>query len=54
MTEEQARKYAEKWLRGKPVYESVYGSVENAMRLEGFTDQDIQLVTNIIVELEGK
>lgn len=53
MTEEQARKYAEKWLRGKQVYESVYGSVENAMRLEGFTEDDIKLVNKIIAELEG-
>jgi hypothetical protein len=53
MTEDQARKYAEKWIRGKQVYETVYGSVENAMRIEGFTDNDIALVTQIISELEG-
>lgn len=53
MTPEQAKKYAEKWLRGKQVYESVYGSVENAMRLEGFTEDDINLVNQYIIELEG-
>lgn len=53
MTPEQAKKYAEKWLRGKQVYESVYGSVENAMKLEGFTEADIKLVNQYIIELEG-
>ena len=51
MTPEQAKKYAEKWLRGKQVYEQRYGSLENAMRLEGFTEQDIEMVKNILKEL---
>lgn len=51
MTEDQARKYAEKWLRGKLVYEQRYGSLENAMKLEGFTEQDVEMVKNILKEM---
>ena len=54
MTPEQAKAYAEKWLRGKHVYEVKYGSLENAMKLEGFTDEDVVLVNSILAELESK
>ena len=53
MTEDQARKYAEKWIRGKVVYEGRYGTLDNAMQLEGFTSDDITLVKKILAEIEG-
>jgi hypothetical protein len=53
MTEDQARKYAEKWIRGKAVYEGRYGTLDNAMSLEGFTSTDIDLVKRILSEIEG-